>query len=227
MKSSKQKPSKPMDVWVEPEPIVQPAGTTGYPIGTPPPQKLLPKGRRKGPFSGLTGLGNHASALSKRPGLVREMRSRSVDLDESSKSPDEFDMKRETPETKSKSQTPSGTPNEDQPASPDANGSLKDQLTTTLLTGITDDVTQPSSIRKSLIRLKSQEDTHFTHIPAFKKEQGGSRINGRRGKRQNGAMAAKRIRSMADDSPPPNGRKRQKRGYGHTSSKVFLFLTFS
>lgn len=224
MKVPKQKLSKTTEEWVEPEPIVQTvAGSTGYPFGTPPPQKLLPKSKRRHGPNGLNGIVSHVSAFAKRSALSRERHSRSAESEEASKSPDEYEYEGGLPKNsqtssgvKSNSETPSETPNEEQPPSPGVQKSIKEQLATKLLTHITESITQPSCLRRSLISSKPEiDESRYSHIPAFKREPETKHINGRRSKRQNGVMAAKRIRSIADDSPPPaSGRKRQKRGHG-------------
>lgn len=244
LKLSKPKGQAHLETWIEPEPIAQPPGSTGYPLGTPPPQKLLPKNKRR--QTHLGGQGIHpdkiASQLtglaSRRHSSVRERRSRSTESDEASKSPDEFEGSQGKDYNTSKgsasqSQTPSSsTPkDENQPPSPGIHDSIQDQLATKLLTHLTESLTQSSNIRKSLklTKFESSEENEIIIQKPTPKEQETQNTNGRRGKRQNGVAAAKRIReTLTDESPPPASRgKRQKRVHGQYVVMILYFMSMT
>lgn len=243
LKLSKPKSQAYLETWIEPEPIAQPPGSTGYPLGTPPPQKLLPKNKRRQTHPG--GQGIHPDKItsqltclaSRRHSSVKERRSRSTESDEASKSSDEFEGSQvkdyhTSKASASQSQTPSSsTPkDENQPPSPGIHDSIQDQLATKLLTHLTESITQPSSIRKSLRLTKfesSEENEGIIIQKSIPKEKETQNLNGRRGKRQNGVAAAKRIReTLTDESPPPVFRgKRQKRFHEqYVMMPVYLIL---
>lgn len=244
MKVARQKVQKDTESWIEPDPIVQPPGTTGYPIGTPPPQKLLPKLKRRQAHSGFNSLpvpaekiSSQLIALSRRNSLARETRSKSAESEDTSKSADDSDARQgkdvqffSPKNAKSKSQTPSnasGTPRESgQSASPDiqqdSHESAQNQLLMNLQTNLTNSLTTTSSIRKSLTSTNNRKEEEETFVPkrlytpAQEHElDSRAQLNGRRGKRQTGILAAKRMRStsfLEESPPPPSGRnKRQKK----------------
>lgn len=223
--------------WVEPDPITQPAGTTGYPIGTPPPLKLLPKNKKRSAQNGAVGTPLDKSMPQLlglnigRNGNFKERRSRSTESEDTSKSPDEFERKQfrevNTKNTKSKSQTPrSGTPKEEnQERTPESRSTIEEQLETKLKTGLTDSLTHQSSIRKSLALSKGVKEEVTDYIPrAEQRKEPETGKNERRSKRHNGVAAAKRIReALNDESPPPPSTrvKRQKRAHGQYVTLIF------
>ena len=132
--------------WVEPEPMVQLPGTTGYPLGMPPPAKLLPKPRKK--FEKVPFLSNNSS---RRFPLTRETRSQSIESDDTTpRSADESEGKHTTRRTSSKSQSPALN---GEALSPSAElhqntiNAIQDELNKNLKTTISDKLVKPCHMR--------------------------------------------------------------------------------
>lgn len=179
MKSSRHKVQKATESWVEPDPITQLPCSTGYPIDTPPPQKLLPKiKRRQTNVHSLAiapeKISSHLIGLShRRHNSVRDRRSRSTDSEEASRSPDDSEGAQgrdghylTVRNSKIKSQASSNattTPKEEgHSPSPDLQQdsyeTVQSQLEAKLKTGLTEGLTSPSSMRSSLKLVKDEKE---------------------------------------------------------------------
>lgn len=219
--------------WVEPEPIVQLPGTTGYPLGMPPPAKLLPKPRKK--FEKVPFLSNNSNSSPRRLYLTRDTRSQSTDSEDTTRSADEGDGRHITRRASSKSQSPALNGDALSPSAElrqNAINTVQEELNKSLKTKMSDNLVQPCHIRSSLRRF----DLDLEEYDPDMYERLTNRIGSERlGIKQyeepssTGSRKRKRFRQTTVQDPNSIGsrNRRQKRMNGYQYVEAFnFFLTF-